>query len=471
MGGVMGGEDSEVSADTVDLLIEAADFDPVSVRTAARKLILPSPSSYRFERGVDPEGVDWASRRACELILELAGGELAAGSIEVGQSVPVREPLVLRLSQLPRILGIEISADEVKRILVELGCQEEKVDSETVTVVPPQWRRDLTREIDLVEEVARIYGYDKIPEDAGVKMAPSHRDDEDRVIEKVRQVMSAASFDEAMTASVVSEEWSGAFSPWSDQEPIQASTPMLRGADRLRRSLVPSLLNCRKTNEALGNATAELFEIAKIYLPQSSDLPFEEKMLTLVSGNDFSHVKGVVGRLVNWQDRASQVEATPLEDPLFAVGRACKLSVGGQALGVLGEVSAAGLKKFGLRKPATVAELRLPALEEVATLIPTYRQPSAFPAMTRDINLIVDEKVTWAELEALVRESGGELVVDVNYVETFRDIKRDGAGKKRLLLSFALQSDERTLTKEEGDALREEIVAACSKATGAALVS
>ena len=154
-------------------------------------------------------------------------------------------PITLRLSQLPRILGINVPVEEVRRILTALGNEEVRSDSEVVEVIPPTWRRDLTREIDLVEEVARIHGYEEIPEDVGVPMAPSHRTDDDRVLEKVRHGLVAAGIDEAMTASVVPHTWCEAFSPWSDAEPLQCSTPMLKGADRLRKSLIPSLLEAR----------------------------------------------------------------------------------------------------------------------------------------------------------------------------------------------------------------------------------
>ena len=160
--------------------------------------------------------------------------------------------------------------------------------------VPPSWRRDLTREIDLVEEVARIHGYDKIPEDASVPMAASHRTDADRVLAKVRQVLTAGGFDEAMTASVVAERWSAAFSPWTTAEPLVANSPMLEGADRLRRSLVPSLLDVRRINESLSNPVIELFETARIYLPQDAGLPKEQWTLAAVSGRGFLAVKGLV---------------------------------------------------------------------------------------------------------------------------------------------------------------------------------
>ncbi|MEX2112805.1 MAG: phenylalanine--tRNA ligase subunit beta, partial [Pirellulales bacterium] len=238
LAGVMGGADTEVSAATSELLIESAAFDPMSIRNTARALNLHSDSSYRFERGLDPEGVDWASRRACELILELAGGELAAGVLDAGEKPQPRAPITLRFAQLKRVLGIDVPPVEAREILAALGNQEQQADEAKVTVVPPSWRRDLAREIDLIEEVARVYGYDKIPEDVSVPMATSHRTEADRVLAKTRQVLTAAGFDEAMTTSAVEGPWSTAFSPWTDAPALRANTPVLRRADQLRRSIV-----------------------------------------------------------------------------------------------------------------------------------------------------------------------------------------------------------------------------------------
>ncbi len=242
LAGVMGGATSEVSDTTTDLLIESADFAQLSVRNTARRLHLHSPSSYRFERGVDPVGIDWSSRRCCELILELAGGELATGVIDVGQQPQPREQVKIRFSQLQRVLGIKIPDDRVRQILTALGNEETHACTECVKVVPPSWRADLTREIDLVEEVGRIYGYDEIPEDAGVKMVASTRSREDRVLDQVRDCVAALGFDEAMTISAVEREWVDAFRPWSTAEPLATSTPVLRRANCLRQSLLPSLL-------------------------------------------------------------------------------------------------------------------------------------------------------------------------------------------------------------------------------------
>ena len=471
LGGVMGGVDSEVSDSTKDLLIESAMFSPLSIRTTSRKLTLRSPSSYRFERGVDPEGVDWASRRCCELILELAGGELADGVIEAGPKPTERETVSLRLAQVARILGIEIPAAEVRRILLALGGKLISGGNESITIQPPSWRRDLTREIDLIEEVARIHGYDKIPEDAQVPMAASHRTDNERVLAKVRQVMTAAGFDEALTASVVPEKWSAAFSPWSDAPPLVASTPMLKGADRLRRSLIPSLLDARRLNESVSNPVVELFETAKIYLPQPKGLPVEQWTLAATSGGDFLPVKGVVESLVASLRNGASVEAVDFTHELLEPGTAAELKLDGKRLGFVATVSQSGLKAFGLRGATTILELDIGVLADIAELIPQSAALSQFPAMERDLNLIVDEAIRWADLAGTVRTAAGDMLEKLDYLSTYRDAQKDGPNTKRLHFSLTLRSKERTMTSEEADQIRDSVVAAATEAHSARLLA
>lgn len=473
LGGVMGGADSEVTAATTELLIESAEFSPRSIRGTARRLNLHSPSSYRFERGVDPEGVDWASRRCCELILELAGGALAAGVIDVGRPPQARAPVVLRLSQLKRILGIDIPADEVCRILAALGNELVVRNAQQVTVVPPSWRRDLTREIDLVEEVARIHGYDAIPEDVSVPMTPSARTVQDRALARIRQVVSAAGYDEAMTASLVDEEQSAAFSPWTGDPSagsneaqfsgaLRSQTPLLRGADRLRRSLVPSLLAARRTNQSLANPLCELFEIAKVYLPRAGELPHEPLLLALTSGGDYVAVKGVLEAVVRALCPAAELAARPARHALLDPARSSQLLLAGETLGYLGEVSEAGRKQFDLRGRATVAEIDLALLERIAQLVPQYTPLSPYPAVTYDLNFEVDETLRWETLAATVRETGGPLLERLEYKETYRS-EALGADRKSLLTSLTFRRPDGTLTGDETTRLREQIAAACER--------
>lgn len=492
IGGVMGGAATEVSETATDVLIEAAEFDPISIRSTARRLNLHSDSSYRFERRIDPEGIDWASRRCCELVLELAGGELARGVVDVGAPPPKRVPVVLRLAQLKRILGIEVPAERVRQILLALG-NEEVLEAATttqpspeapsplasypaplgsasrITVIPPSWRRDLTREIDLVEEVGRVFGYDAIPEDVGVPMVPSARTREDRVLEKVRHVLTAAGFDEAMTLSVVDQQSSEALSPWTGAEPLCSLMPVIRGADRLRRSLVPSLLGARRTNEALSNPEIELFEIAKVYLPQANALPDEERMLSIASGRGYAAVRGVIEAVVAALDPAVELAADTADLPLLDPGHSCRLILHGAALGFVGQLLPEGLSAFDLRSNTTVAEVKLSLLVRAASLVPTYVPLPPYPAVSRDINLVVAESTRWAEVAEAVHASAGPRLENLEYRDTYRDPPRLGSGKKSLLFTINLRWKEGTLTSQQADEIRDRVVAACHARFGAEL--
>ena len=483
IGGVMGGATTEVSNKTTDILVEAAEFDPVSIRNTARRLNLHSDSSYRFERRVDPEGLDWASRRCCELILELGGGELAAGAVDVGRQPPQREPVVLRFSQLKRILGIEVPPQRVREILLALGNVEasdnkdwssraEKVAKisaagECITVIPPSWRRDLTREADLIEEVARIHGYEQISEDVAVPMTASARTREDRVLEKIRGVLTASGIDEAVTLSVVDEQASAAMSPWTTAEPLRSIMPVIRGADCLRRSLIPSLLGARRTNEALSNPEIELFETAKIYLPRKDHLPDEELMLGITSGRDIAFVKGVIEAIVETLKADKRGRSSLLKKscvPFIALidpNQSCQFHLGGNLLGYAGKLLPEGQKQFDLRGPTTVAEIKIAPLAEAADLMPSFVPLTIYPAVTRDINLVVDETMRWADVAATVNANGGPCLEHLQYRDTYREAKRLGEGKKSLLMSITLRRKDGTLTGQQADEIRDQIVAAC----------
>lgn len=483
IGGVMGGVDSEVSEETTDVLIEAAYFHPKPVRATARKLKLHSPSSFRFERDIDSHNIDWASRRCCELILQIAGGELCEGVIDVGERPIDPSPVELRYSQLTKVLGIEIPKSEVPKILESLGAAIGSTTSETISVTPPSWRKDLTREVDLIEEVGRIYGYDKVPDTVAVPMVASHRPDADRVMQKIRTVLTGVGFDEAMTATMVPAVWSDAFSPWTTADAIVVSQPMLGVLERgsrnigavnlVRRSLVPSLLEVKRINDNRSSDEVELFETAKVYLAESkTDLPREPLMLGLISSRDYATVKGVVESLVRRVNPESRIEVKEFEHPLLDINHSVQIMVGDKVLGYMGEVSAAGLKQFKIRTGgATVAELDVTVLEKLAVHVTIHQDQSKYQAISRDFNFIVENAVHWQDLEATVRTAGGELCEAINYRETFRDEKKDGAGKKRLLMSVTLRSGTETLSGEQAEEVCQSIISACQKDHSAELVA
>ena len=485
IGGVMGGKDSEVSESTTDVLVEAAYFNPLSVRNTARRLNFDSqksPSAFRFERDVDSAQIDWASRRCCELILESGGGELVDGFIDVGKTPKANASIILRLPQLERVLGIEIPNDFVPKTLEALGLKITNQEMTSITCLPPSWRKDLTREVDLVEEVGRIYGYEEVPDTENVPMAASHKTTDDRVLDSVRHVLTANGFDEAMTPSLVPEPWSASFSPWSNEKPLVSSQPMLGvlekasqnigAVENLRLSLVPSLLEARRINEYRANHEIELFETARVYLPKSDkELPDQPTMVALVSGQDYFAVKGVIESLVAFLNPETKILIGPCDHEILDPSHSAELKIGDKLLGFIGEVSTSGKKQFGLRHDATVAEVDMGVLDELAILIPQHQNQSLYPSIARDFNFIVNDSVHWSDLETTVADAGGDLLESIEYRETFRDKNKDGPDKKRLLLSVVLRSPEETLTGEQADQVCHAIVEKCKANLGASLVA
>jgi phenylalanyl-tRNA synthetase beta chain len=480
LGGVMGGADSEVSESTTEVLIEAAYFEQLSIRNTARALNLHSPSSFRFERDIDSANLDWASRRCCALILEIAGGELYEGALDIGQQPNEAEPICLRFAQVKRILGIEIPSSFVKTTLIQLGMQVLAEKPDAITVVPPSWRKDVSREVDLIEEVGRIYGYEHVPDNALVPLAASYRPVQDRALEKTRSVLTAAGFYEAVTASLVPQSWSDAFSPWTESPALRSSQPMLGvlekasqnigAVDLLRRSLVPSLLEVRRINDYRSNEFVELFETAKVYLSVGGKpLPDQPVKLALVSWRDYFAIKGVVESLLSHLAPQLSLAWRSCQLDLLDLNRSGELWVENRRLGWIGEVTANARKQFGLRSGATVCELDFETLVELAELVPHYQELSMFPPVTRDFNFVLDDAVYWADLESTVKSAAGSLLEKVNYRETFRDEKRDGAGKKRVLLSVVLRSAEGTLTSQQAEDISQGIIGRCRAELGAEL--
>jgi phenylalanyl-tRNA synthetase beta chain len=282
---------------------------------------------------------------------------------------------------------------------------------------------------------------------------------------KVRHALTAAGCDEAMTLSTVSEELSTAFSPWTQRDPLRTATPVIERANLLRRSLVPSLLAARRTNETLGNERIELFEVAKVYLP-SDGLPTEEPMLGLCGGGDFFAVKGVLEAVLAELNPSAALETADFRHDLVSE-KAVELRLAGERIGFLGEVSALGLKRFELRGGATVAEIKVSALLSAAQLIRRYSPTPEFPAIHNDINLEVGESIRWGKIAELVRSSAGEILESVSYQETYRNQRLAGEGKKKVLFQVAFRSPQGTLTHDQANAAHDRIVGACERELGA----
>ncbi len=469
LAGVMGGLDTEIGPNTRNVLIEAAQFDVLSVRRTSRALGLFSPSSYRFERPMDPERTDWASRRTAELILELAGGALLPGVIDVGRPAPERAPITLRLDQIPRVLGISIDEPTVIRILKALGLEQAGGASGSLTFRAPSWRADLDREIDLVEEVARIHGYEHIPENRPVPLTRSARGPRERVETAVREILTGAGLDEAYTFSLVGDELIDPIAEGPTLPPLRVDHATRRRENALRQSLVPGLLAARAYNRAHGVPDAALFEIAHIYLPQpEGQHPLEPPRVGVVTGHGFSGVKGLVETLLDHLHVEGALRASPATAPLFEPGRAAVLHLDDAYLGTIGEIAQDRRDRHGLRGPCSGAELDLGVLIARSRLVPQYRPLSVFPPVDRDLSLVLPVDLPWADLAAEAQRAGAPLLDSLEFLDTFAggDVP---AGRHSLHFGLRFRHPKRTLTGEEADRAVKAIVEACASRFGATL--
>ncbi len=501
--GVMGGADTEISGSTKNVLIEVADFSSMSIRATARKLNLHSPSSYRFERGVDSNQMDWASRRCCELIQQVAGGELLEGAIWAGEPPVAQRPAVsLRSNQFRRILGIDVSTNDSHRILTALGLKSYSpgpcglddsnqginhpshkglgYGDEVRQYLPPSWRRDLSREADLIEEVARIHGYDKIPEDVFVPLSLSQKTLTERVLDRLRDALTAAGFFETITLSFVSGELADLIVGWDsvptqsggrDRVPIYLSVDhsSRRQENTLRQSLIPSLLVVRRDNERHGNFNAKLFETAGVYLAaRPGDPTAEPRRLSFVTGGSFVEAKGLVETLVLRINPQSTVTVRPSDQAHFVPGRGAEVLLNGQSLGWLGELSRDVTDKLDLRDSVIAAELDLVTLEASPNLVPTFAELPRYPSISRDLNFVLDEATTWDTLSEVVRAAAGPSLDALTFSSQYRG-QQIPANKKSYVLTVSFRAADRTLTSDEVDAAVKSVIEACSTKLRAAL--
>ncbi len=474
LAGVMGGAETEITTATKNILIESALFAPLSIRETSRRLKLHSDSSYRFERALDPHGPDWASRRCCELILELAGGELLEEPVFAGSPPPAeRAPITLRFAQIQRILGIEIPNGEAVRILQSLGLTlvGDEASGVAATFVPPSNRCDLTREIDLIEEVARIHGYDKLRDDVSVPLCRSSKNLRDRVTDRVSDVLTAAGFYEAITVSLVTEREHKLFNPRGDLPPLSIDHPDFRQASLLRHSLVPSLLVSRRENERRGSFGAQLFEIAAVYLSTDTSQPqskTEPTMISFVSGRPFAEMKGIVETIASRVNPSAKVTAKPCDMPQFIPGRGAEVYLNDQFWGWIGELDRSVLDQVDLRDAVSFAEIDLSVLESQANLVPKFHPLPQYQSSSRDLNFVLDDEVTWSSLEEAVRGAAGPLLESIGFGGQYKG-KQIPDGKKSYLVTLMYRSPERTLTSDEVEAAQQAVVAACQQQLGATL--
>jgi len=465
--GVMGGLETEVGGGTTTILLEDAYFDAVSVRRTSRKLGLASESSFRFERIVDMENVDWASQRTAQLIMQVAGGKAAKGVVDAYPGRPEPRQVTLRLGRLNKLLGIEVPPDEAVRILSRLSFQPQR-EGDSVNCTVPSWRSDVYREVDLIEEVARVYGYNKVPTERKIRIEVAPVDRRQRILTAVAGYLNGCGFYETITVGFVDKRMADLFAEPGTAGYMAVQDVSRKTANLLRQSLIGSLVEVLKTNLNAGNVPCRIFEIADTFVPKGAgELPVEKTRLGLVCDSDLRDLCGVVEGLIDSISRDVEVRFSPADLSWAEVG--ARISVNGNIIGAAGIVSKSVKEEFDFKEVSPcAAELDFEQLMALPTAAVKVKAIPRFPAIVRDLSLIVDERTAWADIMESLRSKSPPELEGVRFVGIYRG-KAIGPGKKSVTLSLRFRDEEGTLTHERVDEFEAEIVNALAASIKAEL--
>ena len=463
--GIIGGGNTEIGERTTRVLLEAASWDPAMIRRTSRRLGVRTESSARFERGIDVAGILAVQDRAITLMQELAGGRILRGVIDVYPRPSQTRAVELRFPSVRRLLGIEVPAAQAVAILTSLGFAVESRDG-VLSVSVPTFRRDVEREEDLIEEIARHYGYDRIPAVMPVEttaqgfVAPSLRVDE-----LVRTALVRAGLVEALTLSLTSPAaLDGLRLPpdhsWHALVPLR--NPMVEDHTHLRATLLPGLLDAARANVARGVTDIRLFELGRTFAGDARGVTEPLRLAILMTGTthegawnlpaeavriDFYALKGVVEALLR-ELRVEAASFTAGRAPWLHAGRAAELTVGGRTIGTLGALHPDVAAHYDLPADVYLADIDADALLQHAAVAPRFRPVPRFPAVRRDVAAVVDRNVPSARIEAVIREAGGEWLERIDLFDVY-----EGApvppGRRSLAYALTFRAAERTLAAEE----------------------
>jgi phenylalanyl-tRNA synthetase beta chain len=467
--GVMGGLDTEVGEKTTRILLEDAYFDPVSVRTTSRKLGLPSEAAFRFERIVDIEKIDWASKRTAQLIIQVGGGKVAKGVVDVYPKRPEQKTVTLRLSRLNKLLGIEIPAGDAMKILTALDFEPKQKD-DLIACTVPSWRHDVYREVDLIEEVARVHGYGKVPTERKIEIEVVPVDSRQKLTESIGTYLNACGFYETINVTFVDNSVAELFSETGIEGHLAVSDESRKNANLLRQTLIGSLLGVLKTNVNAKNLPCRIFEIADTFVPtegRDGELPIQRTKLALVSDGDFRDLRGVIDGLVSSLARDTQITWVPADLSWAQTG--AEILLNSQPFGTAGIVSKAVRQKLDFKDLSPcAAEIEFEALMSLARGAIKVKPIPRFPAIQRDLSIIVGEEIRWAEIIKAIKSKASSELEDVQFVGIYRG-KNIPSGSKSVTLSLRFRDEDGTLTHETVDGFEAEIVRSLNESVAAEL--
>lgn len=481
--GVMGGLETEITEATTRVLLESAHFSNVSIRNTSRKLGLRSEASSRFEKGVNRDGCLFAALRAVQLLEEIGAGKAVMGKIDVYPDPWVAPKITLRTSRTNQILGTSLSKDEIKDLIGRLNFTLEAEDEGSLTYLIPSYRQDITREIDLIEEVARLYGYNNIPVTLPESdMSPEHRKPLQNLEDQVKNLAVSLGLTEVVTYSFINPNCWDQLNlpenhPWRNT--VRIANPLSEDQSVMRTTLLPGLLGVAERNFSRRQHNLAIFEVGRVFIPGPEPLPEERLQLgILISGEfkpgwawpaqqfDFYYLKGLIEQLIE-SIAGDVVSYQPLKDhPVFHPGRAAEIVYQNEVLGAFGELHPDVQDNYDFSQRVYVAYLDLVHLCAIGGKKIRFEPIPKFPSTERHVAILLPEQVSAQKIGAIIREIGGNLVKSYELFDVYRG-PQIPEGWKSLAYGITYQHPERTLTDEEINRLHEEIKAAIKERLGA----
>ena len=474
--GVMGGLNSEIEADTTTILVESANFNGDSVRATSKKLGLRTEASSRFEKGIDPNLCQAAADRVCRLIEILGCGKVATGTVDVYPKEFEAKPIDVRVDRVNKVLGIELPASEMIRIFESLEMKVEG-DGPILKVTPPTVRQDMISEVDFIEEVARMYGYDNLPVTLPKGNQESGKSRERALMDLARDTLCALGLNEVQTYSFVSpkgvdqvrideDSWERAF--------VKILNPLGEENSVMRTILTPNMLEVMGRNYSRKIENVKAFEIGSTFMANLMDpeqLPDEMTGLCIGlygEGTTFFTLKGILTELLKILGIRDITFVSESEYGVYHPGRCARIRVGEEELGIMGEVYPDVAEEFGIGTRAYVCELFFDAIIRHANVEKHYEPLPKYPSTSRDIALLVDEDVQVGDIEKVIREKGRPILESVKLFDVYRG-KQVAEGKKSAAFALTYRDKNKTLTDEEVAKVHESVLEALKNEVNATL--
>ncbi|MBZ9624947.1 phenylalanine--tRNA ligase subunit beta [Clostridium sp. FP2] len=475
LAGIMGGLNSEIKGDSTSIIFESANFDGVNIRLASKKLSLRTDASSKFEKDLDPNMVQMAMDRACNLIQELGAGEIMEGCIDVYPKILKPHTLEVDATWINSFLGTDISRRDMKTYLDRLELATE-VKGDYLIIKVPTNRADINIREDIAEEIARIYGYDNIPSTLpNCATSKSGKSEKQKLEDKVVLSLTSSALNQSISYSFVSPKIFNKILVPEDSKlrnVVTIKNPLGEDYSIMRTTTIASMMECLGRNYSRNNEEARLFEIGKVYIPNedSDKLPEERNILTIgMYGNvDYLDLKGVVENVIDSLGLKNISFKRESENPTYHPGKTSNLYIKRELVGVVGEIHPSVSENYEVEQRCYIAELNLDILYKYADLNKKYNALPKFPAVTRDIALIVDEEVLVQDIEDIIVKQGGNILESTKLFDVYKG-KQIAEGKKSIAYAIIYRRVDKTLTDEEVNKVHEKILRTLEHKLGAQL--